>query len=362
MARCYDAIVIGAGPAGTTAAIKLAEAGYTVLLLERRKLPRDKPCAGGLTPKAATWLPVPIDDLVLHRADRVRVRCGPKIAYRFKGHHCAVWMIRRRELDLRLAEEASRLGVEIHDEEPATGLEIAGEATVATDRGSYSARAVIGADGAESRVARWVGLERPRRWMITLSSDVEIAGDPLAGEIAIDLSIPNGYGWVFPKSDHYSIGLASLQPACARVLRSMYRRFAEDIGITSAKYSGQIGRRIPTGLTPGPLHRDNAILIGDAAGVADPFFGEGISYAALSGRIAAQAVADYLAGQSPSLSTYTHRIKSAIKASMRFWGIVAAVVHRFPGISLQTLAASPRLQNIAERAIAGDIAFLHPLC
>ncbi|MGI5836100.1 MAG: NAD(P)/FAD-dependent oxidoreductase [Chloroflexota bacterium] len=124
----------------------------------------------------------------------------------------------------------------------------------------------------------------------------------------------------------------------------------------------QVGRRIPSGLTPGPLHRDNVVLIGDAAGVADPFFGEGISYAALSGRIAAQAVADYLAGQSLTLSPYTHRIKSVLKASTRFWRSVAVVVHRFPALSLRTLAASRRLQTIAERAIAGDVAFLQPLC
>lgn len=362
MARCYDAIVIGAGPAGTTAAIEMAEAGLSVLLLEKHKLPRDKPCAGGLTPKAAAWLPVPVDDLVLHRANRVRVRCRPKLAFRFEGRQCTIWMIRRRDLDLRLAEEAARRGVELHDGEPALDLEVSTRVTVNTSKGIYRSKVAIGADGAESRVAHWLGLGRPRRWMITLNSEVEVAGDPLGGEILVSLDIPYGYGWVFPKGDRYNLGLGTFHPAFARELRSMYNRFVEETCPYLPHPPIPVGRRIPSGFVPGHLHRDNGLLVGDAAGVADPFFAEGISYSALSGRLAAEAVAGYLAGQTPNLSIYTHRIKSTLEANTRFWGTVAAVVHRSPTLSMRILAASRRLQILVERIIAGDVAFLHPLC
>lgn len=362
MAHRYDAIVIGAGPSGTTAAIKMAESGLSVLLLEKQRLPRDKPCAGGLTPKAAAWLPVPIDDLVLHQTNRIQVRCGPKRIYRFQGQRCAIWMIRRREMDLRLAEEAAHRGVELHDGEPALGLVMGTEVAVNTSKGDYQARVVIGADGAESRVARWLSLERPRRWMITLNSEVAVAGDPLAGEVAISLDIPYGYGWVFPKGGYYSIGLGTFRQACARELRPMYHRFVEEVGLSLDRHPALTGHRIPSGLITGPLHRNNGLLVGDAAGVADPFFAEGISYAALSGRLAAKAVADYLAGRSPNLSTYTHQVKSALWTNIQFWGSVAAIVYRFPALSLRILAASRWLQTGAERTISGDVAFLHPVC
>lgn len=367
MAHCYDAIVIGAGPAGATAALRLAEGGLAVLLLEKEKLPRDKPCGGGLTPRALSWLPVPVDDLVLHWADRVQARCGSSLVARFRGQQHAIGMVRRRYLDLRLAEEAARRGVKLHDEEAVQGLELAPKARVASNKGSYLARAVIGADGAESHVARWLQLARPRRWMVALDAEFEAADDPLGGEAVVDLGVPYGYAWAFPKGSICNIGLGTFRPVYARELRPRFHRFMMEIGISLAQPPTLVGRRIPTGLAPGPLHRDNALLVGDAAGAADPFFAEGISYAALTGQLAAEAVSDYLAGRSHDLSPYSWRVKATLGADARVWTGIAAVVHRFPALCLRLLAASGRLQALAERTIAGELgackfAAPYPLC
>lgn len=358
----YDAIVIGAGPAGSTAALRLAESGLSVLLMEKERLPREKPCGGGLTPKAWPLLPVPIDDLVLNRATSVRVQRGKGPSVRFRARRWAIWMVRRQELDLRLAREAARRGVDLHEGETLRSMERGNEIRVVSDRDSYQARVLIGADGAESRVARELGLPRPHRWMVALETEVEVEGDPLAGEALVNLGVPHGYGWVFPKGRLYNVGLGTFHPGHAGELRSRFRRFVEETGLFTNRTLAPVGHRIPTGLPPGPLHRDNALLVGDAAGVADPYFGEGISYALLTAHLASTAVVEYLAGRSASLSSYTERVKAALGADMRLWRLVAAVLHRCPGLGLKALAASGALQAQVERTIAGELGFCRKWC
>ncbi len=357
MADRYDAIVIGAGPAGSTAARELAGEGLAVLLLERRRLPRDKPCGGGLTPRAWRQLPVPIDDLVLNRATSVQLRAGPSVTARLRSRGAAIWMVRRRDLDLRLAEEAVRRGAELHDAEEVLGLEGGEGAWVVTDLGRYRARVVIGADGAESRVARWAGLSRPHRRMVALDAEVRVAGDPLAGEAVVDLSVPRGYAWIFPKGDLYNVGVGSFDPRVAPELRRRLDRFLAEAGLPAPDPLAVKGHRIPAGLPPGPLHRGNVLLAGDAAGVADPLFAEGIPYALLTGRLAAETALDYLAGRSPDLASYTRRVRAVLLPDMRVWRATAAFVHRFPAASLRILAASGALQSRLERTLAGDVTF-----
>ena len=116
-----------------------------------------------------------------------------------------------------------------------------------------------------------------------------------------------------------------------------------------------MGHRIPTGLLPGCLHRGSALLVGDAAGVADPFFAEGISYALTSARIAAETVKAYLRGERRDLSAYTGQMRGTMAADMRIWRLTAEVVHRFPGPCVRLLAASPWLQYLVERTVAGEV-------
>ena len=362
MPRCYDAIVIGAGPAGTTTALRLAEAGLSVLLMERERLPRDKPCGGGLTPKARGLLPVPVEDLVLNRANSVLVKVGSRLSTRFHSREAAIWMVRRRELDFRLAESAARRGAEIHDGEAFRSLELGAEVRVASEMDGYRCRVVVGADGAESRVAALLRVPRSRRMMVALEAEGEVEGDPLAGEAIVDLAVPGGYAWVFPKGDVYNVGLGSFDPRVAGELRPRFRRFLEETGLASARLPAPIGHRIPTGPPPRRLHGENALVVGDAAGVADPFFGEGISHSLFTGELAAKAVVDYLEGRSRDLSPYTRRVGDALTREARLWRATAALVYRAPYLSLKVLAGSRRLRAEVERAIAGEVGLCQQWC
>ncbi len=355
VSHCYDAIVVGAGPAGSTTARELVRAGLSVLLLDSKSFPRDKPCGGGLTPRAWRQLSVPIDDIILHRATSVQVRAGSRFSARFHSREAAIWMVSRRDLDLRLAEVAAEDGVEMHDSESVSSVELGQEPAVVTDRGRYRTQVLIGADGAESRMARWLGIDRPRRWMVALEGEVGVVGDPLKGEAIVDLSIPQGYAWVFPKGDRYNIGIGSFDPRCARGLRERLRSFVDGLALPLERPLIPVGHRIPTGLPRGPLHAGNALLVGDAAGAADPFFAEGISYALLTARLAADAVVAYLSGRSADLSPYTRVVRGLLGADVQRWRATAAVVHRFPAFCVRLLAGSGRLQHLVERTISGEV-------
>jgi len=154
----FDAIVVGAGPAGSTAALRLSRAGARVLLLDRERFPRDKPCGGGLTERAVKQLPVPVDPVVEEVVDRFEL--GFRYGTRFErgGERPLVLMTQRRRLDAHLAEAAAAAGADFRDGVRATALELGErEATVRFDGTAAQAQVVIGADGVNGLTARVLG-------------------------------------------------------------------------------------------------------------------------------------------------------------------------------------------------------------
>ena len=252
----WDVIVAGAGPAGAMAAMRLAAAGVDVLVLDKARFPRDKPCGGGLTPKAFRQLDFDIGDLVLHRANQLYLK-GPHLApTAIETPSEAVWMVNRREFDARLGQVARERGATVREGEGVIKIETgdpsaryaSGQALarVETDRGAYRARVVVGADGAESIVARQVGLraDRNRRYTaFALEAETRVARDVLDGAL-VDYRMPLGYGWIFPK------GEAMVRPLCDALHRakdapSQHRRRERRPAIDSqfARAPGQVHRR-----------------------------------------------------------------------------------------------------------------------
>src|ERR671937_242542 len=144
----FDAIVVGAGPAGSTAALRLARAGARVLLLDRERFPRDKPCGGGLTERAVTQLPVSVDPVVEDVVDRFELGFRYRARFERRSDGPLILMTQRRRLDAHLAEQAAAAGADFRDGVKATAIELEnGGGGVRFRGGGATAPLVLGADG-----------------------------------------------------------------------------------------------------------------------------------------------------------------------------------------------------------------------
>jgi geranylgeranyl reductase family protein len=351
----YDAIVVGAGPAGSTAARLLAQRGARVLLLDRAPFPRDKPCGGGVTLAAANELDIDISPVTERTITEVRV------SYRLGKPFTRTWpepltyMTQRCRLDAFLAERAVAAGAEFRDGLPVRDVELgATDVTVRANGDAYRARTLIGADGANGIVARALGLTPIDASFIALEGNIPAGGaltERWRNTVAVDLGgTPGGYGWLFPKGEHLNVGVGGWR-WIGPTLRARLTALCAHLGLDETQIFGLGGYHLPTRARGARLSRGPALLVGDAAGLVDPLSGEGIHAAFLSGRLAADAARRVLDGEMSSLESYdaamarellpdiemsqklqrafqrTPRVYvSLTRRSDRFWGAVAGFV------------------------------------
>jgi geranylgeranyl reductase family protein len=330
----HDVAVIGAGPAGSTAAYRLARAGARVLLLDKARFPRDKPCGGGVTVRAARLLPFSIEPVVEDVIERIECRLdfGPRFARRAQAP--LAYMTQRRRLDHFLLERAAEAGAEVRE-----GVKV--------DARELDADVVIGADGCNGTSAKQLDLGTEVVHGVALEAnfphDARFA-HTMVLEIA---SVPGGYGWIFPKGDHVNVGVGGWESEGPR-LRAHLRRMCLAYGIDPESATETRGYRLPMRRGAAGLVRGNAAVIGDAAGLVDPFSGDGMYEAFLSARLVADAV---LAGD---LTSYAAAVERRIlPLTNAGWGAKGAF-DRFPRTTF-ALARLPFTWRAVEKLLRGEI-------
>ena len=352
----FDVLVVGAGPAGSSAAIRLARAGARVLLADRARFPRDKPCGGGLTGRALRHLPCDVSPVVEHVVERFVLRVGYRGRFaRSSDTGPLILMTQRRRLDLYLAEQAAAAGAELRDGSRVDALALDGDGVTAAVGGvRVRAAFVIGADGANGTVARSVGLGDGIVTGVALEANAawgDLDPEPYGGTAWVELGVvAGGYGWVFPKGDHANLGVGGWHGEGPR-LRDHLERLARQHSVDPGRLRDLRGHRLPMRRLGAPAARGRALLVGDAAGLVDPLSGDGLYEAFVSARLAADAVlARRPEDFEPRLSAALDRHASASWTAKR-------VADRFPRACFWA-ARAPGVFDAVAGLLRGDLA--HP--
>ena len=317
----WDAIVVGAGPAGCAAAYDLAAAGMAVLLLDRSEFPRPKACAGGLTSKAVKALRYSIDPVVRELVHRVRLEGEGTVACDLNSRSPICAMTVRAELDEFCLRKTTAAGACFRRVPGVQAIVRRGEEVHLTAGSeTYRARFLVGADGASGQVRRLCAAEAGFARGFAL--EVRTAKPAREVELTFDFaSVHDGYGWIFPKKDHLNVGLY-VQSATAGLTRIRLLRYVEEkLGV--AVLEGVTGQYLGVGAGEDDVQqdlRDRVFLVGDAGGFVDALTGEGIYGAVVSGQAAARAV---LAGDPQvfrrSVADYRTTLGFSLRAAGAFY-------------------------------------------
>ena len=302
----YDVIIAGAGPAGTTAGYLLSNSGLRVLIIDKNTVPGKKLCGGLITHKTVKLLERVFGETVadLNRKDiinfesrRYEVFCKNKLIHQ-RDLDIPFRFIDRDSYDNYLLDNAQKAGTEFMGGDGVRSLDVL-KSTVTTKSGqTFAADIIIGADGVNSRIRRSFPVELFGRndWRGNLAAAHEIFLPRQVLKKQIDHPvlffdfIDSGYAWIFPNRERLRVGMFALNRNNRKDILEAFRNFLSSVDLDSPEKEKIFSYVLPYGsYLPSPVFR-NIILIGDAAGFADPFLGEGIFYAQRSAELASQAI------------------------------------------------------------------------
>jgi menaquinone-9 beta-reductase len=363
--RVHDVVVVGAGPAGAACAYWLADAGWDVVVVEKKEFPREKTCGDGLTPRAVRQLA----DMGLegalagsHRYTGLRAfGFGHSVEMRWPEHPNFPdygYTITRHDLDGMVAAHAAEAGATllqgtevvapVLDESTSTSGPLPALTGVTVrEKGRDTLRAISGryvvvADGSNSRIGRMLGTARRRDLPLGMALRgyyrSERHDDPFI-ESHLDIrdaegNVVPGYGWIFPMGDgriNVGVGLLSTDQRwkglnTTNLMDAFVGYAPPSWGLSPETSLGPpTGGKLPMGLSVGPRAGANVLVAGDAGGVINPFNGEGIAYGYETGRLAAAALGHALSGEGvAALADYDRELDAAYGP---YFKVARAFVH-----------------------------------
>ncbi len=336
----FDLIVVGAGPGGSNAAAVALAGGLAVAQVEKHSFPRVKPCAGGLTRRSLASLQLHLEPSLRRSFPDFQFNLWDRGGSRFHHRSLLLHMVARPELDNDLVRQnLQHPRFSFFDGEPVRSLGYDTGFEVVTEKRRLRAPQLVGADGAYSLVNRRFGISSPRALATAVEVNLHRRRCRLEAPVPPSFDwgyLESGYGWVFPKDDHWSVGLYTL----GRSLHGIRRRLADYVEAKGFRVDGDPldtfeAYQLPVGghrLRPPecPLY-----LVGDAGGFADAITGEGIYHALESGRLAGETAVRVRQGRAGHRSYYR-----------RLWKTVLAdtwLTYRFARLVYSNLGRSLRM-------------------
>ncbi|MBP0460275.1 geranylgeranyl reductase family protein [Streptomyces montanisoli] len=343
----WDVVVVGAGPAGASAAYAAAVAGRRVLLLEKSELPRYKTCGGGIIGPSRDALPPGFELPFKDRVHAVTFSLNGRLTRTRRSKRMLFGLINRPEFDASLVEHAQKAGAVLRTGATVSRVEQHGPAVpdrrtvavVLSDGETVLAHAVVGADGSASRIGAHVGVKMDQ---VDLGLEAEIPVPPTvaedwAGRIHLDWGPLRGsYGWVFPKGDTLTVGVISARGEGAATKRYM-EDFVARLGLAGFEPSISSGHLTRCRSEDSPLSRGRVLVAGDAAGLLEPWTREGISFALRSGRLAGEwavriAEAHDAVDARRQALNYAFAIKAGLGVEMAIGRRMLSVFERRPAV------------------------------
>jgi geranylgeranyl reductase family protein len=352
-----DVLIVGAGPSGAFLGYLLARKGYAVRIIDKAIFPREKVCGGGISNKTVGLLPFDISQIVQRRIK------GAFLTYQNRdtvvkdlGERGGAAVL-RSEFDNFLLAKAVGAGAGFEGATEFLRVEKTRDGVMATtSRGEVNARYLVGADGVASRVRQSVFGRNLVTYAPVAEALVSVSPDKAArigDRVLFDFGgMPRGYGWIFPKRDHLNVGVFSIYPT--RSIRTDLARFMNRYGILDAPLRVEHkGYAIPLTNTRREFERDNVLLLGDAAGCVESFYGEGIYFALKSALVAAEALDSEF--ERPSEHAYTCLVKERLQPDLTYSGLNARLFFPIQKFGFYRMVRNMHANYYFAELIAGHV-------
>jgi geranylgeranyl reductase family protein len=324
--KIYDVAITGAGPAGSTLAYQLATSGIRTCIIDKETFPRKKACAGGVPPKIVNISPLNISSLIRNEVSSIRLSHKMKDEFGRSYPVPLLFTVVRETFDDFFLRNAVDAGTIFREHERVEKISFAGGSySIITGKGEVRAGILVGADGAHGITARSMGMNPIDVRHVAIQ--IEVPLEKIFGHGSVEQTISldwgfikDGYGWLFPNGDFVSIGV--MGPShLGRSVKCYFAEWINYFGVKADEFEVH-AQNIPHRISNRPITSGRALLIGDAAGMADFWTGEGIYHAIRSAQIAAEQIRQFLSGDAASLREYemilNETILPELKASYSF--------------------------------------------
>ncbi|HWR24833.1 MAG TPA: geranylgeranyl reductase family protein [Methanosarcina sp.] len=347
----YDVIIIGGGPSGASAGRRAGKLGLNTLLLEKEEFPRYKPCGGGVSEHAISYLDFELPpELIEWEVTGAKVIFKNQAIKSYKDHRLSV-LVSRNEFDNFLLEKAKETGIEIHTGEKALCCrEMPDCVEVDTSKGTYRAKFAIIAEGAQGLIKTCIRDQDAKdEYGICVVTEIPAEEKEIEERLGKTVELHfgvagDGYGWIFPHKTYYSVGIGGVVRNFPHPRRSMLEFLREN------GFSGDYklhGHKIPWGGLKRKIRGSRILLSGDAAGFVDAFLGEGLAYAISSGQFAAEVIAGIClcGGNIKDLSRYESLCQAEFGTHLKYSLLFSKVMHSFPDRTFKILTSNEKMIN-----------------
>ncbi|HVO72486.1 MAG TPA: geranylgeranyl reductase family protein [Ignavibacteriaceae bacterium] len=356
----FEVIIAGAGPAGSAAALLLAQKGIKTLVIDKAMLPRYKTCGGGVVGRTSQFLPLDYTTIAEHScysADIFDIKNN--FHFYVKKTRPVILMTMRKDLDWFLLSLAKQNGAAVLDN--CELLEVYNRndyAEIETSKGTLRAKFLIAADGSSGIISKKSGWDNLTVSAPAIEYEVHVKDNVfsrLGKSARFDFgTFPQGYSWVFPKKDHLSIGSAFLMKSTLN-LHKITMEYLKLLGIDDPIKVEKHGFFVKVNPRSKKFIRKQIFFTGDSAGFADPLTGEGISYAILSGKLAASAIIE--SGFNSELAGYFYNrdVQEKILKELKYAKFLWKIVYGFPKLRTELFRfCGQKLSEGVTSVMSGD--------